>query len=160
MQELRLGDGGARRPKRSKEQLSLKNASKGCRAGGAGKDDIFKEQKQLVKLFAYRERSHGHTLTQQDLYLEFRQLVQDEIAVLEERQQQGSLEPGKGARLVACKNKLHRLSEAQNYLKTYKRQLQKACGLRLLQPQRFVRLSAAEEEARCHITWQEYDYQM
>ena len=45
-------------------------------------------------------------------------------------------------------------------MKTYKRALQKACGLRLLQPQRFVRLSAAEEEARCHITWQEYDYQM
>ena len=45
-------------------------------------------------------------------------------------------------------------------MKTYKRQLQAFCGLRLLLPQRFVRLSAAEEEARCHITWQEYDYQM
>ena len=114
MEDLRLGEGGVRRPQGSGEQLSLKRASKGCRAGGAGHPYIFRAQKELVKAFAYRERSHGHSLTQLDLYLEFRQLVQDEIAVLEERQQQGSLEPGQGARLVACKNKLHWLSQAQN----------------------------------------------
>ena len=54
MEELRLGDGRARRPKGSGEQLSLKSASKGCRAGGASREDIFKE----LRSFAWSSKTH------------------------------------------------------------------------------------------------------
>ncbi len=46
--------------------------TRGVRNVGGGRKDHFKDFKEKVKAFVERERSYGHTLSSDDLYLEFK----------------------------------------------------------------------------------------
>ena len=45
-------------------------------------------------------------------------------------------------------------------MKWYAKQLRKFCNVRLLTPQRQLKLSPAEEALRCKLTWQQFDWKM
>ena len=47
-----------------------------------------------------------------------------------------------------------------HYKEWYAGEFRKFCGLRLLKPQRQLKLSPAEEALRCKLTWQQYDWKM
>ena len=50
--------------------------------------------------------------------------------------------------------------KGEDYAKTYTREVRRFCNVRLLTPQRQLKLTPAEEAVRCKLTWQMFDHRM
>ena len=80
---LNLGK-GTRGSKRSSAGMTgvMKYAvseSSGCRAPGGGRKDEFKEYKEKVKAWSWKERDHGHSLHAGDLWQEYKFVLEEAI---------------------------------------------------------------------------------
>ena len=138
-----------------------KHKYKGCRAAGGGRKDRCLELKQHVKAWCEVERSYGHTLTLNDLYLEFKHVAIQQAqrltnaladcreveAVVAGTIIQGT--SGMKSRLVELKSRLAKLEASAAYCKTFKKRLQISCHMKLRKAQRLVDISPNEERARC-----------
>ena len=155
--------GGARKGARCRQtpnDQGAVRATRGCRDEGAGRKDIFKQFKEKVKDFAIRERNYGHTLTQEDLWIECRINIEEAIGVIELRASQGKLSEGDASLVVEYKTRLLKIANSRSYLKHTKRELMLKAGTRMLKPQRKLNISPQEEEVRCQCTWQDWYYKM
>ena len=61
--------------------------------------------------------------------------------------------------LHMLKDRLKRMKQ-KDYSAWYAGELRKFCQVRLLKPQRQLKLTPEEEELRCKLTWQQYDWLM
>ena len=122
-----------------------------------GRKDHFKEIAEKVTSFVERERSYGHTLSKDDVYLEFKFQVEEELTRIVVRGKLSQPEEDDKSRLLMLRTRIEKLEANQKYRDNYKRELMFFAGCKFLKPQRLINLTEEEEEARCHVTWQEFD---
>ena len=131
--------------------------SKGRRAEGGGRKDNFKMYKIQLKTWVEEERRNGHSLDATDLHLQFVWFLSEMVKALEDKAKaDGGLNATQKAHLHAAKVRLQRMQGA-TYMKSFKRDLMKFCGVRLQKPQRQLKLTFQEEADRCRLTWQMFD---
>ena len=131
-------------------------AGVGCRAPGGGRKDLYGHLKARVKDWFLLERSHGHRIDREDLFDEFCTQLELEIKTFEAKMELEAV-PADKVWLYSMQERLRRLTESQKYKETYKAELQRKVGAKLLLPQRVTQLTAIEEKVRAELTWQCFD---
>jgi hypothetical protein len=136
-----------------------KNFARGVRASGGGRKDHFKEFKVALKQWAELERGNGQTLDSHDLVEQFAFMVNKAVAHGAELQAKCHLSAAGRARLLEYRGRVERL-KTKSYRRWYSGELMQFCEVRLLKPQRMLKLSYEEEQVRCKLTWQQFDRRM
>ena len=130
--------------------------AKGCRAKGAGRPDEFKIFKVALKEWVHLERRNGNPLDSSDLLEQFKYMLGAAVKIGEAAEAKGRLHDLGRAKLLEYKGRLEMLKKV-DYAKNYRQSLQKATGCLFLKPQRQLKLTFAEEQLRCKLTWQMLD---
>ena len=162
VRDLKLGGkrGSSGRMKGSSEVLHRRKDTVGVRAKGGGRKGDFREQKDQLKVWVANERAHGHALNMSDLWTQFKFLMEEEERKELHNEFQAKDEETRmkaALRKQEFRSRIQKIQASREYLKSFKRALMDHCEVKLLKPQRLVRLSLKEEEVRCELTWQMLD---
>ena len=128
------------------------------RALGAGRKNAFQPSLTQLKHWLSAERSHGHSVTKQDLLSAFLDFLSQEIRAREEalstetdfsrtQQLEKELKPLRERRLELTEG------STEKYRENYKTKLVNWISARNLRPHLTTKISPLEEEVRTRLTW-------
>ena len=142
-------------------KFKLKSHSLGVRKL-MGDDNRMKRNKffkfwQMVKAWHSFERLMGHGVDQQDCYLEFCDVVQREVELLEAVQKVRPLSASQQRWQGEMKERLQKLAASEGYRQSYNKRLLTWMGARWGTPSKFTELTREQEQIRWQMTVQGFD---
>jgi hypothetical protein len=112
---------------------------------------------QMVKVWHSFERLMGHAVDQQDCYLEFCDVVQREIELLEAVAKVRPLGALQQRWKDEMQERLQKLNASESYRHSYSRRLTAWMGARWGTPSKFTELTREQEQIRWQMTVQGFD---
>jgi len=136
----------------------LMPACRGMRAQGGGRKNKYLKFWAMVKSWHQFERIMGKTVDLEDVWVEFKSRVQNEIAILQILDEKTKLGSAGKVWLHEMTDRLQKLEGSSKYRETY---LQRLClwgQMSVGRPSRYTDLTPQQEQINWEITHQGFDY--
>ena len=140
----------------STASMKKRKYSQGVRAVGAGRKDVLQWAKVEVKNWLELERSYGHRVYKNHLWLYFRFVLFQKVKDIKAKSSNDATSAEKDL-LELILSRFQKWKDSPGYVKSSRRELLRFTGGKVLQPNKVCNLSFAEEKRRVELTWQDFD---
>ena len=130
----------------------------GVRSKGAGRRNKFKTIWKHVQIWHTCQRLMGMQVDTQDIWLQFKDLAEKEIEVLQHLEDKDALPADRKVYKTELKDRLEKLERNPKYMTVYLYRIMKFAGMQVGRPSRYTTMTLAQEKIGWQISMRSWDY--
>ena len=130
----------------------------GVRSKGAGRRNKFKTIWKHVQIWHTCQRLMGMQVDTQDIWLQFKDLAEKEIEVLQHLEDKDALPADRKVYKTELKDRLEKLESNPKYMTVYIYRIMKFAGMQVGRPSRYTTMTLAQEKIGWQISMRSWDH--